>query len=105
MGNVYCVLDENGTITSMIIAEDPNVLPGMVLYESYEGAEVGEKYAPPHVPTTEEIAQQAEEEAAQAKTMAMEIGIEQTNLQLEQIEQGQFATELQLQMMEANANV
>lgn len=78
---------ENGIISNVIVADsDFAAQVGALPY--YDGASIGSPYSPPPGPPTE----------------SQLLGQQITDLHLSQIEQGQFATELQLQIMEGKAS-
>lgn len=82
------IITENGVISNIIVADaDFAAQIGALLY--YDGAAIGGPYSPPPGPPTE----------------PQLLGQQITALHLAQIEQGQFATELQLQIMEGSDNV
>lgn len=95
----YCIVNEDGIIENIIVAESPDVIPGMTLLESYDGASIGDIYAPPepeHEPTeTELLAQQLTD--MQLASIAQ--GQRQTALELATIEQGQKITDVELEAL------
>ena len=93
----YCILDESKIIRKKIICEnDEDAMEFFGAMPSYEGARIGDEYNPPP----------PEPEPEPEPTEVQMLGREITALHLEQIEQGQMMTELQLGQMEgAKANV
>lgn len=77
------VIIQNGIISNIIIS-DSDFANQIGAFPYYDGASIGSKYSPP-IKTQPEI-----------QTIEQEI----TDLMLADMEQGQFATALQLQMME-----
>ena len=51
----FCIVAENNIIENIIVAASADVFPGITLLETYEGAEIGAEYRPPHVPTDVEL--------------------------------------------------
>lgn len=78
---------ENGIISNIIVA-DSGFAARVGALPYYDGAAIGSPYSPPPGPPTE----------------SQLLGQQITALHLAQIEQGQFATELQLQIMEGKAS-
>ncbi len=46
----YCMINQENIVTNIIVAENKDVLPGILLLESYDGATIGTMYDPPCLP-------------------------------------------------------
>ena len=89
----YAILDENRAITNIIEVEPEYAAYFDAHYLGERPIGIGDTYPERDYPLPLE--------PTETQLIEQEI----TDLQLEQIEQGQFMTELELDMMEASANV
>lgn len=95
----FCKVTPDHVIENILEIDDGYNLPFMTLLEYYDGASIGDVYAPPepeHEPTeTELLAQQL----TNMQLASIAQGQRQTALELAAIEQGQKITDVELEAL------
>ena len=88
----FCILSDGKIIQNIIVAESANVLPGIKLLESYDGAAIGDRYDPPLPPVP-------------PPTEPQLLGQQITDEQLARIELGQRQTDIELSILGGTQHV